>query len=500
MPLPSTFRSAALVVLMLLTPASHAGREPLRQAATTRTLFSGPSADPYTLALRATIWGYPLVRAAELRQKATQPDHPFAPRPATLATAPINRLGRARALANPETRIGVAPNNDTLYALAFLDTDVGPFQLDTPDFGRRYYVFQFGEADSSTRYAFGQGSHGAKLPPIFIVGPGYRDPTPPGAIVVRSQQRYLMVAGRVLIDGPKDLPLVHALQDRIQLRKWLAPGRLVEASVTPQRPLATAAAAPWKLLADLGVVLADWRAAPEDRALLASFRRIGLTPRGGFRVETLAPADRAAVERGIADGLEIIRAKTKALGTIANGWSTSDAGSQFGQDYLLRAAVAMDQIYVLDKREALYPVAHLDGAGQPLDGHADYVICFPKRDLPPVDAFWSITLYYDRGFLVPNAIGRYSIGDRTPGIAFGRDGSLRLYIQNADPGPDKRNNWLPTPREKFMLMMRLYHPTERAIAGRWHPPAVIRVSPPSGASPAGTSGGECGSGGDAAAE
>ena len=500
MPLPSTLRSALIVVLMLLAPASQAGTEPLRRAATTRALFSGHSADPYTLALRATIWGYPLVRAAELRQKATQPDHPFAPRPATLATAPINRLGRARALADPDTRIGVAPNNDTLYALAFLDTDVGPFQLDTPDFGSRYYVFQFGEADSATRYAFGQSSHGAKLPPIFIVGPGYRGRTPPGAIVVRSQQRYLMVAGRVLIDGPKDLPLVHALQDRIQLRQWLAPGRLVEAPVTPQRPLASAAATPWKFLADLGVVLADWRAAPEDRALLASFRRIGLTAHDGFRVKTLSPADRAAVERGIADGLEIIRAKTKALGAVANGWSTNFAGSRFGRDYLLRAAVAMDQIYVLDKREALYPVAHLDSAGQPLDGHADYVICFPKQELPPVDAFWSITLYYDKGFLVPNAIGRYSIGDRTSGITYERDGSLRLYVQNADPGPGKRNNWLPAPLEKFMLMMRLYRPTERAVAGRWHPPAVIRVSTPPGSSLAEASGGECGSGGYSAAE
>ncbi len=443
--------------------------------ANTQQLFAGESTDPYMLAVRATIWGYPLVRAAQLREKATQPSHPLAPRPKTVATAPINRIGQARDLAGPDTRIGVAPNNDTLYSLAFLDTKDGPFQLDTPNFKHRYYVFQFGEADSSTLTSFGQSSHGSNLPPIFIVGPDYRGHVPKGAQIVRSTQRYLMVAGRVLVDGPQDLQKVHRLQDQIRLRQWLGLNRLVQAPITSQRNLASETDDVPKglaLLADLGTVLEDWRVSKADAGLIASLRPIGLTIDNGFRYAQLSPSVRAAMERGVADGLAIIREKTRHLGTMSGGWSTSYAGSRFGDDFLLRAAVAMDQIYVLDKDEALYPVAHLDAQGRQLDGRNTYILCFRKQDLPPVDGFWSITLYYEKGFLAANSINRYSIGDRTPGIVYGRDGSLGLLIQNEDPGADKRSNWLPAPREPFMLMMRLYRPQHRAVDAQWHPPAI----------------------------
>ena len=454
--------------------------EPLRNATSTQQIFSGASTDPYTLAVRATVWGYPLVRAAQLRQKATQPEHPFAPRPTTLATAPMNRIGQARDLAGPDTRIGVAPNNDTLYSLAFVDTQAGPFQLDTPDFGTRYYIFQFGEADSETRQSYGQSSHGGRLPPIFIAGPDYRGEIPKGAKVVRSAQRYLMVAGRVLVDGSQDLPNVHRIQDAIRLRKWLGEGRLAETPITSQRPLAgdiNGASNGLKLLANLGTVLEDWRVSKEDADFIASLRRIGLTTENGFRYAHLPAVERAVIERGVADGLAIIREKTRHLDTLSGGWTTSYAGSRFGGDFLLRAAVAMDQIYVLDKDEALYPVAHLDAQGQQLDGRNTYTHCFRKQDLPPVDGFWSITLYYEKGFLAANPIGRYSIGDRTPGIVYGPDGSLRLLIQNDDPGEEGRANWLPAPREPFMLMMRLYRPEARAAEARWHPPAVRPVNP-----------------------
>lgn len=479
--MPIATRSLRMCAAAAVALSAPVAAGPLGDAASTQRLFRGRSSDPYTLAVRATVWGYPLVRAAQLRQKATQPDHPFAPRAQTVATAPLNRLGRARQLADPDTRIGVAPNNDTLYVLAFLDTTNGPFLLDTPHFGNRYYTFQFGEADSETRHSYGQSTHGGKLPPIFIVRPDYRGATPAGALTVRSEQRYLMIAGRLLVSGADDLPVVHRLEDRISLSKWLGPGVLGPTTVTPQRILAGAGSQVpdgLKLLADLGTVMQDWKPAAQEQSLFRSFRAIGITQEDGFRLDRLNPSQRAAIEAGVEDGLKIIGAKTRNLGAMANGWSTSYSGSTFGKDYLLRAAVAMDQIYVVDKDEALYPVAHLDGKGAPLDGRNAYTICFSKQALPPVNAFWSITLYYAKGFLVPNRMKRYSIGDRTPGITYGKDGSLKLYVQSESPGAGKEANWLPAPKAGFMLMMRLYRPKPSAMRGQWHPPAVTPVGNP----------------------
>ena len=465
-----------LSILVALLPWSEAAAKPKEPQRATANLFAGTTRDPYQLALQATIWGYPLVRAAQLREKATQPDNPFAPRPSTVATAPINQLGRAKALSDHDTRIGVAPNNDTLYVLTFIDTAAGPFKLETPDFADRYYAFQFGEADSSTLHTYGQRTHGPKLPPVFIVSPDYHGAKPRGALLVRSTQRYLMVAGRILVTDPRDLPRASALADSIRLHKWLGRGKLVDPPLTAQRPLGAEAgqiADDLRLLADLGTVLRDWRPSPAEVRLVRSFGRIGLTPAAGFRPARLSTTERAAVAQGIHDGLDLVRAKTRDLGITANGWSTSYAGSIFGTDYLLRAAVAMDQIYVVNREEALYPVAHVDRDGKPLDGRKSYVICFTRDQMPPVNAFWSITMYYAKGFLVPNAMHRYSIGDRTPGLVYGPDGSLKIVVQNESPGQDRESNWLPAPPEGFMLMMRLYRPGPAILDRTWQPPAIV---------------------------
>jgi hypothetical protein len=459
---------------------SSASAGPLAGARTQSAIFEGKASDPYVLAVRAYVWGYPLVRAAELRQNATRPDDPLATRPATVAGAPLNRLGLARALATPETRIGVAPNNDTLYALAFLDTQAGPFVLETPDFGDRYYTFQFGQADTSTEQSFGQRTHGAKLPPLFIYGPQSRGNIPVGMIGVASRYRYLMIAGRILVNGATDLSAVHALQDQILLRTFKAyrSGIRESPAISPQRLLidpAHPAPPDLQFLQSLGAVLRDWTPAPEDRALVNSLRSIGLSRQQGFRPERLSPSERAAIAEGLVDGEAVVRAKTFDLGRKVNGWSINYAGTQFAGDRLLRAAVAMDQIYIVEREEALYPSARVDDRGEVLDGRNSYRIRFPANGLPPVGAFWSITLYHAKGFMVENPIDRWSIGDRTPGLVYGPDGSLELLVQQERPaGPDVAN-WLPAPNGPFMLLMRLYIPKPAILNGAWTPPPVTKV-------------------------
>jgi len=353
--------------------------------------------------------------------------------------------------------------------------------LTTPDFGSRYYTFQMGQADSSTDVALGQRTHGHLLPPVFIQGPGKRQRVPAGMVEVRSSQRYLMIAGRILVDGVQDLPAVHALQDRIKVRRWAdyARGREVFAPVSAQRLLpepGNGEASPLRFLEMLGVVLREWRPGPQDAALVRSFAGIGLTTRDGFRPERLSPTTREALARAVEDGEAQVRRKTLTLGKRINGWGINYGGSQFGQDYLLRAAVAMDQIYVLPADEALYPNARTDAAGQPLDGRKSYVLRFAKGQQPPVDAFWSATMYYARGLMVPNPIERYAIGDRTKGMTTSADGSLEIVMQHDRPR-DSTANWLPTPDEPFMVMLRLYRPGEAARSGAWTPPAITGIAP-----------------------
>lgn len=427
----------------------------------------------------AYVWGYPFVRAAQLRHNLTWQRKPGDPGTLAVAAAPVNAFGHARTLATPATRVGVAPNNDTLYSLAWLDLTTGPFVVEAPDFNDRYYTFQMGQADSSSARCWGQRTHGGQLPPLFISGPGCEEVGPAGMVHIHSHYRFLMVAARILVDGPADLPIVHRLQDQIRVRPWREPvpsasggaGRAAVAGrgVEPVQPDPRL-----EFLHQLGDALVDAGAAASDAVVLESLACLGVNPQEGFSVDTLEPAQRDAVAKGLHDGEAQVRARTLNLGRKVNGWSINYRGAVFGEDYLLRAAVAMDQIYIVEADEALYPSARVDNMGEPLAGAHRYRIRFAADDLPPVAAFWSITLYFAKGFMAPNPIDRWSIGDRTPGMVFEDDGSLEIRIQHAAP-ESKVGNWLPAPCEPFMLLLRLYHPLPRASSGAWVPPPITRV-------------------------
>jgi hypothetical protein len=174
------------------------------------------------------------------------------------------------------------------------------------------------------------------------------------------------------------------------------------------------------------------------------------------------------------DGAEFVAEKTRDLGKGVNGWTINYLGPRFGDDHLLRAAVAKDQIYVTAPEEALYPVAKIDSHGAPLTGAHAYRITFRAGE-PPVDAFWSLTMYATDGPLVDNPIDRYAIGDRTPGLATDPDGALTIHVQHAPPASLDGLNWLPAPPGAFHLMLRLYVPRAAVLGGSWVPPPIERA-------------------------
>jgi hypothetical protein len=450
-------------------------------SATSRELFRGDSADPYLLAIRAYVWGHALVLATRLRERFTSPLDPFAPRLPASAGAPLNNLGHQRRLADP-TLPGIAPNVDTLYSLAALDLDSGPFVLETPDFGSRYYTFQMACGDTATELSLGARTHGSQLPPVFISGPNDRRPVPPGMVHVQAHTRYFQMVGRILVQPGKadDYDVVYDLQSRVQLRT-LSRYHAGESGPNPvpeQRPLdegSDSIDSDLVPLNQLGNVLRDWLIQPRERNLVRSFTRIGLTPEHGFQPGSLPEAAKPEIVRGLTDAAALVERKTHDLGTTVNGWTINYDGPEFGDDYLLRSAVAKDQIYVTVPAEALYPVAKVDADGLPLSGEHAYRMTFAAGALPPVDAFWSITMYSrDARPLVPNAIDRYAIGDRTTGLEIEADRSLTIRIQHGEPPCGARANWLPAPAGPFHVMMRLYHPRASALDGAWVPPPVQR--------------------------
>lgn len=445
-------------------------------------LLGAATTDLRALAVRAYVWGFPLVSAARIRLRGTSPDDPFAPRPPVSTGAPINAWGHSRVPADPSYRAGVGINVDTLYSSARLDLADGPFLVTSPDFADRYYTFQYAFADSSGQLSIGQRTHGGQLPPVLVAGPGDQTPAPPGALEVRSPTRYLLISGRLLfrpeVEG--DLAAVHRLQDALTVRTWasvldsraasnpVSPQRRL---VDPERPVDPALG----FLEQLGNVLRDWVVEADDRDLVASFGRIGLSVADGFRPDRLSQPDLAEVAAGLEEGQDVVQRASLHLGETVDGWTTNLRGCRFGGDHLLRAAVARDQIFVTVPEEAIYPVGRTDSEGRPLDGASSYRIRFAADALPPAAAFWSMTMYDDDGWLVDNPLGRYGVGDRTQDLVTGADGAVEVLLSRQPPAPGDPVNWLPAPAGRFYLMLRLYLPAPAALDGRWRPPPIVRV-------------------------
>lgn len=435
------------------------------------------SAEIEALARRAYIWGMPLVEAAKIREKFT-----LVQVPGDIALTPINSFKHRRTLAGPEMRVGVGPNNDTIYSLAWLDLSDGPLIVTAPDFGRRYYTFSINFADSSAEQSLGQRTHGGQLPPLFVHGPGYRGNVPAGMLDVPSPTRYVNVAGRFLIRSPNEYAQVNALQDQLAIIRWSdwRKGRRTPASSPQPRALSRGPDGTPPALGffhQLGSVLQDWVVSPEERSFVNELGRLGLSQCNGFQPDRLSAAQIRALRSGFELAREEVRLASLRLGTERNGWTTNYRGPRFAADYLLRAAVAKDQIFVAVPEEAIYPVGRVDSEGRLLHGSNRYRIRFTPDDLPPVDAFWSVTAYDDNGFMIPNAIRRYSVGDRTEGLVKSSDGSITIELSKTPPAEGDPVNWLPVAADApFYLMMRLYQPREVVLNQRWAPPPIKRMT------------------------
>ena len=213
---------------------------------------------------------------------------------------------------------------------------------------------------------------------------------------------------------------------------------------------------------------------PPDPVLVTKLASIGIGP-GKVPSTDANDTIKTALQTGITEGQKMIDGRVANFGTLVNGWLSVPQAGVFGTDYLFRAADTQYGLGANIAQEAYYPLAFTDSQGKPLSGNSSYLIHFNQGQTPPVDAFWSITMYNDKGLFVDNPINRYSIGQYTDGLKNNTDGSLDIYIQNASPGADKESNWLPSAEGKFTMVMRLYLPQPAALNGTWQLPLVQHV-------------------------
>jgi hypothetical protein len=411
--------------------------------------FSGSARQTYATGVAAYLYGMPTVLTR-----------------LTVQTFPKNQLVGIGQLTTPATRTVVAPNHDTLYTVSQVDLSAGPVLIDAPASPGRYAVLQLLDAYTNAFAYIGSGSDRDHASTTALVPPGWQGSLPGGVRVVHSPTKLVWLLGRTLIDGDADLPAATALMAQYGLTPL--GGKRVPELVLPAFPGRPPVVLP-KGLAFFDALKTALAADPppsSDGCALKAFASL--------------PTDGSALVAAARDGDRLVTRAYAVLQRtdrrVHNGWTfTAPDTGRFGTDFAYRAVIAKYGLGANLNSEALYPNTTLDRQGRPLSGKHDYVVTFPAGELPPVRAFWSLTLYDTGRFLVANPIDRYAVGDRSAGLRYGRGRSLTIYLSHRQPAAARRSNWLPAPSGHFSLYLRLYEPKAAATNGRWQPPTVLRV-------------------------
>lgn len=395
---------------------------------------------------------------------------------------PMNAFHHMRAFPTADFREVVRPNFDTLYSSLWLDLTQEPMVVSAPDTDGRYYLLPMLDMWSDVFAVPGKRTSGTSAAHYAVVPPGWQGQLPAGVGAIHAPTPYVWCIGRTQTNGPKDYAAVHQVQDGYQvtpLSQWGKPVKPAAAVIDPNVDMKTpplqqvntmTAAKYFGYGAELMKLhpphITDW-------SMIARLARLGLVVGKSFDLESADPSVQAGLNRAVVNGLKLMVEKLPTLAPVVNGWQmNTDTMGVYGNYYLKRAIVAMVGLGANQPQDAIYPLNVVDANGRPMDGAHSYVLHFEKAELPPVEAFWSITMYDAEGFQVANSLGRFAIGDRDE-LTYNADGSLDIYMQHRSPGAEKVSNWLPSPEQGALgVTMRLYAPKAEAIDGRWVPPAV----------------------------
>jgi hypothetical protein len=406
--------------------------------------------------------------------------------------APFNEINNQNRVATPADTAVITPNSDTPYSILWLDLRAEPMVISVPTIEKdRYYSVQLIDGNTYNFGYIGTRATGTEAGDYLVVGPDWKGGTPTGIRqVFQSTTPFPLALIRTQLFNPDDMPNVEKIQSGYKSQplsaflKQPAPPAAPKIEFVP----ATTAGIKDNFFQYLDAALQYVPETPRDKAIRAKLAKIGIGPGRTFAFNDLSLEHKAAILVAMKQGDDKVDKWLASGNKDINGWNV---GSFFGDeafyngDWVMRAGAAKGGLLGNDAVEAMYPYTRTDATGEPLDGSKHrYTITFPPGQLPPVNAFWSVTMYDGRSqFLVKNPIDRYLINSpMMSAMTKDADGSLTLYIQKDSPGADKEANWLPAPDDTIYLVMRLYWPKPAppsilpAGEGTWRPPGVKRVS------------------------
>ena len=428
------------------------------------------------IALDAYIYFYPLMSMDLSRKQFTNGTNDF--------KGPMNTFVNVPAYPPADFKGVVRSNFDTLYSVSWLDMTKEPVVISAPDTDGRYYLLPMLDMWTDVFASPGWRTTGTKAGNFLVTPPGWTGTVPDGMTRIDAPTPYVWLIGRTKTDGPPDYDAVRKIQAGYKvtlLSEFGKPPKPVEFKLDPNVDMKTPpkvqvdTMAGGKYFAYAAELLKLHPPHVTDEPIIARMKKIGIEVGKSFDISKLDPAVQKALEGAPQDGQKLMAWKLPTLARVANGWSmNTDTVGVYGNYYLKRAILSQQGLGANVVEDAIYPLNLADESGKPLDGANKYTITFEKGAAPPVNAFWSITLYDQEGFQVGNILNRFAVSSWMP-FKYNSDGSLDLYFQNESPGKDMEANWLPAPKGPFNLTMRLYAPKSEALTGRWTPPAVTKV-------------------------
>jgi hypothetical protein len=480
---------ASLLVCTLLAASSHSALAQIEPVPASpnwnRAMPTGPDArvkitEAYAahVARDAFFWAWPMVNMYNRRLAFSKmKDHRYT---GPLLEAPLNELTMLTDYVDPEQRNVACPNQDVVYGLGLLALEVSPVVVQVPDFGDRFWVYQIVDLRTDSFAQLGK-MHGSTPGFYLLVGPNWQGDVPEGITrVFRSPTNTALVAPRIAQDDtPEDKQAIQSVLPGIvmyPLAKYDGQMKSIEWSKLPRVPGAphgeeeTRWVFPEKFFDELPAVLADATPLPGEEARYAQVLAVlaAAKERPELKQAMIEAAKKA--EEELVNPLFQFRNYGQQL---PHHWSTISNESAFGVDYYTRTAVAKSNILVNAPDETKYFYQDMDQAGARLNNANRYTVTFPKDGTPPINGFWSLSIYNKNHFFVANPINRFSVGTKNKDLKFNPDGSLTVYVQTDEPAdPVQRANWLPAPSGEFSLYVRAYWPKAAVMDGSWTPPPV----------------------------